>query len=193
MVVAAVANLKRTSKVRARVENRTAFHAVATLLAVAAARKLLRARETEIAEIADCGHRRRRRRRREREEKRSNTGLRKGLRNGPARSRRRKQRLRAKTSRLEASWSRLRDRARRRACVRIERARTRRNQRSEKSGLVGRMKRGMVAVEGKSPLSPSDSMVKSSKKRDFARGERKERGSSKSSFRRTGSLEATRK
>lgn len=62
--------------------------------------------------------------------------MRRGFRNGTARSRRRKQRLRAKTGRFEALWGRLTDRAHRRACVRNGRARTRRDRRSGRSRVV---------------------------------------------------------
>lgn len=64
VVVAIVASLE-SATVRERGEKRTAFHPVATFFAVAVARNLLRARETEITEVANCGHRRGRRRRRD--------------------------------------------------------------------------------------------------------------------------------
>lgn len=88
-----MASLQSASTVRARGENRTAFHAVETLFAVAVAIKLLRARETEMTEIADCGYRRGRKRRRDRGDQGNSDELRKRFRNRTARSGRRTQSL----------------------------------------------------------------------------------------------------
>lgn len=121
VVAAVVANRHSALLLRARGVNRTAFHLVAPLFAVVVARKLLWARETTITEIAECGHRKEKERRRDRGEVGNSTELRRGLTNETARSGRRIQRLRAKTGRFEASWSRPRNRARRRAFVRKER------------------------------------------------------------------------
>lgn len=96
-------SLKNVLTVRSRGEKRTAFYPVAKLLAAAMAKKFLRAIETEITEIADCGYRRRRGRRRNRGDERNNTGLRGGFRSGTARSAGMNQRLRAKTGTLKAS------------------------------------------------------------------------------------------